>query len=397
MLLRQAARTLSVSAQTWSRSNGTATNKVTRALQHKTPTPNAYIRAFSVGSARRAEIGSKNNTTPKSQPGPRLEGSDPSNPVPKPAENPESANEELRGPQDPDLNSEPSQPLPDLRYGIPSSFDADAPTSTSTKTPDTDGSRPRGDKEYGGRDYKGSEYETSTDRRRARLANYMYISLAGTAVLGTVFMARPFGQDESTPSGVDPNALSGWSPGAIWTRIKARSWGTVEQFAEPTEKTLLLPPPLKSWVDAQGRMNPGDPENVLVMSLDDLLVNTSWSREHGFRFAKRPGIDAFLQYVLSYYELVLYSTALEMNGRPIMAKLDPYHFFADKYLFRDFTRYDSGEHVKDLSYLGRPLDKMILIDTKAAHAKYQPENAYVLQRLWSLVYRLLIHSQDYTS
>lgn len=379
MLLRQAARTLSVSAQTWSRSNGTATNKVTRALQHKTPTPSAYIRAFSLGSARRAEIGSKNNTAPKSQPGPRLEGSDPSNPVPKPAENSDAANEELRGPQDPALNSEPSQPLPDLRYGIPSSFDADAPTSTPSGIPDTDGPGSRSDEDSGGRGHRDSEYETSTDRRRARLANYMYISLAGTAVLGSVFMARPFSQDESTPSGIDPYSLSGWSPGAIWTRIKARSWGTVEQFAEPTEKTLL-PPPLKSWVDAQGMMNPGDPEHVLVMSLDDLLVKTSWSREHGYRFAKRPGIDAFLQYVLSYYELVLYSTAPDMNGRPIMEKLDPYHFFADKVLFRDYTRYDNGEHVKDLSYLGRPLDKVILIDTKAAHAKYQPENAYVLQR-----------------
>lgn len=37
---------------------------------------------------------------------------------------------------------------------------------------------------------------------------------------------------------------------------------------------------------------------------------------------------------------------------------------------------------QDLSYLNRPLDKTIIIDTKAAHVKNQPENAIVLNK-WS--------------
>ena len=46
---------------------------------------------------------------------------------------------------------------------------------------------------------------------------------------------------------------------------------------------------------------------------------------------------------------------------PIIEKLDPYNFFIMYKLFRESTRSSENGPVKDLSYLNRPLDRVILV------------------------------------
>ncbi len=167
----------------------------------------------------------------------------------------------------------------------------------------------------------------------------------------------------------------------------------------------------------------------LCLSLEDNLVHSEWTREHGWRVAKRPGVDYFLHYLSQYYEIVVFTSVPMFMAEPVLRKLDPYHFIhvaADS----EATKYKDGELrqgtallllrcrcslsrcqansvvPQDLSYLNRDLSKVIIIDTKPSHVREQPENAIILPKwtgdakdktLVSLVPFLeFIHTMEYS-
>jgi import inner membrane translocase subunit TIM50 len=84
---------------------------------------------------------------------------------------------------------------------------------------------------------------------------------------------------------------------------------------------------------------------TLCISLEDMLVHSEWSREQGWRVAKRPGVDYFLRYLSQYYELVLFTTVPFGIGEPLVRKLDPFRFIVWP-LYREATKYKDGEVVK---------------------------------------------------
>lgn len=202
------------------------------------------------------------------------------------------------------------------------------------------------------------------ERRRNRFANYMYALLFGSTIFGTVYAGRNWESAEEEAK--HPNAPSGWGFGLFYNRARARLADTLDYYNEPAF-AKLLPDPDPSW----------ERPLTLVLSLEDLLVHSEWTREHGWRMAKRPGVDYFLRYLSQYYELVIFTSLPSMAGDPIIRKLDPYRVVMWP-LFREATRYKNGEYIKDLSYLNRPLSKTILLDTKAAHASFQPSSAIIL-------------------
>jgi len=281
------------------------------------------------------------------------------------------------------------QPLPDLRQGIPSTFDfefggkdkaqhprTERPSEQDdgidiTTTPPTE---PRGERRERGqgeeREYNRSDYETSLDRKRAQMANWLYASLLLAATTGAFYLARPFNAREEVPSGLDPEDVTSWSPGSMYTRVRARMGHQLGYYTEPTFPKLL------PEVPADQRQ-----PYTLVLSLEDLMVHSSWDRTNGYRVAKRPGIDYFIRYLSQYYELVLFTSVPLAMADPVIKKLDPYHFIMWP-LGREATKYEGGVYVKDLSYLNRPLNKTLIIDTKEGHVRNQPENAIILPK-WS--------------
>jgi len=118
---------------------------------------------------------------------------------------------------------------------------------------------------------------------------------------------------------------------------------------------------------------------TLVLSLEDMLCHSEWTMEHGWRVAKRPGMDYFLRYLGSYYEIVLFTSQPMAMVEQVLRKLDPYSTIRWP-LFREATLYKDGGYVKDLSYLNRDLKKVLIIDTDPHHVKHQPENAIILPK-----------------
>jgi import inner membrane translocase subunit TIM50 len=122
----------------------------------------------------------------------------------------------------------------------------------------------------------------------------------------------------------------------MYARAVARINGQKAYYTEPTFQKLL---PDKDKIPG------GVPELTLVLSLEDLLLHSEWSTKHGYRLAKRPGLDYFLRYLSSQYELVIFTTVKNMDADPIIRKLDPFRLVMWP-LFREATRFEKGEYIK---------------------------------------------------
>ncbi|KAI4212900.1 MAG: hypothetical protein LQ351_004425 [Letrouitia transgressa] len=267
----------------------------------------------------------------------------------------------------------PRQPIPDLTQGIPPTLEAElaqaerasqveSKSLNITEEPaDTASTSSRRTS-----DLPKSANITSLDRRRNKLANYMYLALFGITAIGTIYLGRNWENEEEERK--HPDAPSGWGFGLFYNRASARLADVTDYYNEPAFPKLL-PNTDPAW----------ERPYTLVLSLEDLLIHSEWTREHGWRMAKRPGVDYFLRYLSQYYELVIFTSVPSMMGDPIIRKLDPYRIIMWP-LFREATRYKNGEYIKDLSYLNRPLNKVILLDTVPSHGKLQPENSVILKK-----------------
>ncbi|RDX48583.1 NIF-domain-containing protein [Lentinus brumalis] len=208
---------------------------------------------------------------------------------------------------------------------------------------------------------------SSIERRRRFMGRVSFAFMLAGAGAATWYMGRPWEEDELRAKKMSPEEATQ----SRWERTKSRFTGLFDTFTEPLWPELL-PPPL------QGPMY--RPYTLLV-SVDDLLVTSTWDRQHGWRTAKRPGVDYFLAYLSQFYEIVIFTTQYHYTAMPIIDKLDPYQFYIIHRLFRDACRSEKGgQPVKDLKYLNRDLSKVVLLDTHPEHVSPNPENAIILPK-----------------
>ncbi|KIW94276.1 uncharacterized protein Z519_05592 [Cladophialophora bantiana CBS 173.52] len=285
--------------------------------------------------------------------------------------------ENVAAEQEQEAQGQPQQPLPDLTKGIPSTLDAELRAARSKQThhppslnitEDPSEELPSGARGRDRGDIPREEYVSSSDRKKNAAFRYMYIILGLGSVGFSVYLGRNWENEEEEKK--HPDAPSGWGFRPFYNRISARLSSTLSYYRDPVT-TKLLP-------DEDPDPNFRYPF-VLVISLEDMLVHSEWTREKGWRIAKRPGVDYFLRYLSSYYELVLFTSQPMAVVEQVLRKLDPYSMIRWP-LFREATVYKDGGYVKDLSYLNRDLKKVLIMDTDPHHVKHQPENAIILPK-----------------
>ena len=243
---------------------------------------------------------------------------------------------------DPALTQKPQEsvppPLHDLTKGIPSTLDAELSNASSTSGAEPSdlgiakneprisaGGRGRGQ-------LPASAYITSAERRRNRLMNWMFGGILVFCLTGPIYLGRNWETEEEERK--HPDTPSGWGLGLFFNRARARIADTLDYYNEPAFPKLL-PDPDPAF----------ERPYTLVLSLEDLLVHSEWTREHGWRMAKRPGVDYFLRYLSQYYELVLFTSVQSMIADPVIRKLDPFRIIVWP-LFREATLYKKGEYIK---------------------------------------------------
>lgn len=224
----------------------------------------------------------------------------------------------------------PFDKLPDLTQGIPSTLADEMDKAQGRSKGDSSlQTVPQYERQGGGRD---SEYVSTTERNRRWWTRFLLGTSAGGVVFGALYWGRNW--DDEAEAQRHPDIPNGLTPGLWWQRVRARLGESVSYYQDPAFDKLL-PDPHPSF----------ERPYTLVISLEDLLVHSEWSRQHGWRLAKRPGMDYFIRYLGQYYELVVWSSTSFGLAEGIVRKLDPFRFIMWP-LFREATKFEDGEIVK---------------------------------------------------
>ncbi|EJD08232.1 HAD-like protein [Fomitiporia mediterranea MF3/22] len=262
-------------------------------------------------------------------------------------------------------NSADATKPPDSPAPTPESAESTPPSTTSLSLDFSPKAESEGEpmQRTGARSSKDSL--SSIERRRRFLGRATLAAFGVGVIAGTFYLGREWEADELKAKKLRVED----APSTRFGRTKERITSMFDFFSKPTWDELLPPavPPLQK-------------PYTLLLSIDDLLVTSTWDRKNGWRTAKRPGVDYFLAYLSQFYEVVIFTTQNHYTAIPIIEKLDPYSFFITYKLFRESTRSVNGSVVKDLSYLNRDLSKVIIMDTDPEHVALQPENAIVLPK-----------------
>ncbi|XP_073351645.1 carboxy-terminal domain RNA polymerase II polypeptide A small phosphatase 1-like [Pagrus major] len=127
----------------------------------------------------------------------------------------------------------------------------------------------------------------------------------------------------------------------------------------------------------------------VVIDLDETLVHSSFKPVNNADFIipveidgtvhqvyvlKRPHVDEFLKRMGELFECVLFTASLAKYADPVSDLLDKWGAFRCR-LFRESCVFHRGNYVKDLSRLGRDLNKVIIVDNSPASYVFHPDNA----------------------
>ncbi|XP_048564587.1 mitochondrial import inner membrane translocase subunit TIM50-like [Triticum urartu] len=157
----------------------------------------------------------------------------------------------------------------------------------------------------------------------------------------------------------------------LYLDVRSQIEDQIQGFVEPSSEKLLPDlPPQEQHVF------------TIVLDLNETLVYSDWKRERGWRTFKRPGVDAFLEHLAKFYEVVVYSDQLSMYVDPVMERLDAKGCVRHR-LSRVATKYVNGKHYRDLSKLNRDPARVIYISGHALDSCLQPENCLPIKP-WKL-------------
>jgi len=141
----------------------------------------------------------------------------------------------------------------------------------------------------------------------------------------------------------------------------------------------LLPPPSSS---SAGKI-------CLLLDLDETLVHSSFQPVPGADFhisveiemqkyevyvSKRPFVDEFLLEMGKHFEVVIFTASLPKYADPVLDLLDIHHVCEHR-LFREHCTFTSGSYVKDLSKVGRELNRTLIIDNSAPSFRFHPDHS----------------------
>ena len=116
---------------------------------------------------------------------------------------------------------------------------------------------------------------------------------------------------------------------------------------------------------------------TLVLDLDETLIHFSINAQNEGHLFFRPYLFHFLNSVSDYYELIIFTAGLKEYAKIVLDLIENRlgKKIFDYRLYREHTEpNDEGIFIKDLSKIGRSLQKMIIVDNTKENYELQNDN-----------------------
>lgn len=147
-------------------------------------------------------------------------------------------------------------------------------------------------------------------------------------------------------------------------------------------------------------------KHTLVLDLDETLIH-SFHVDKGVistltpdrYYLVRPGTFDLLSALSKYYEIVIFTSGTQAYADSILDSLDISGTFITHRLFRQHTSKNKHDDSKDITKLGRPIERTIIVDNSPANFAYHSDNGLYIktweddiedQQLYGLT-NLLLH------
>jgi CTD small phosphatase-like protein 2 len=126
-------------------------------------------------------------------------------------------------------------------------------------------------------------------------------------------------------------------------------------------------------------------EFTLVLDLDETLISfqTDPYEETKGLLRVRPYLYEFLDKVIQYYELIIFTSATKDYADRLIDEIEnnKKNYF-DYRLYRHHTIVYNNDFVKDISRIGRDLKKTIIVDNMPQNFRLQKENGIFIKAFW---------------
>ena len=111
---------------------------------------------------------------------------------------------------------------------------------------------------------------------------------------------------------------------------------------------------------------------TLVLDLDETLVHYISDNDSAY-IQIRPGAEEFIKDLSKYYEIVIFTAALQNYADLVIDGIDPDGVISDR-LYRQHTVSVGNANIKDLDKIGRDIKHVIIIDNYLENFSLQPKN-----------------------
>ncbi|MEW5302483.1 MAG: hypothetical protein WDW36_005264 [Sanguina aurantia] len=133
-------------------------------------------------------------------------------------------------------------------------------------------------------------------------------------------------------------------------------------------------------------------KKTLVLDLDETLVHSSFKpipnpdyiipveidgKMVDVYVLKRPWMDHFMESISMRFEIIVFTASLSKYADPLLDLLDKTNVVRWR-LFRESCFPYEGNYVKDLTWLGRDLSQVIIVDNSPHSYVFQPANAVAI-------------------
>ena len=122
----------------------------------------------------------------------------------------------------------------------------------------------------------------------------------------------------------------------------------------------------------------------LILELDETLVyfKVNPTNQNEGVLKVRPGVMEFLEEVDKFYELIIFTCSTQDYANLLIEAIEENKIYFEHRLYRQHTVIIDNDFVKDLTRIGRPLDKIVIVDNMSQNFRLQKENGINIKPFW---------------